>query len=143
MKIFVKDDKLIPTKGSEFAAAFDLKSFEDITLYKNQRYILDTGLTIQLPKNKCGLILPRSGLAAKNGITILNTPGLIDPDFIGVIKIILLNTGNLAFKINKYDRIAQLLIMDIKEVKFTKVSSLDKLSKTKRGKGGLGSTGVK
>lgn len=143
MKIYLTDDKLMPIKGSDGAAAFDLKSNERFTLLSNNRVAIDTGVALELPKNKCALILPRSGLAFKEGITVLNTPGLIDSDYRNYIKVILHNSGKLAFKINKYDRIAQLLIVDIKEIKFTKVNSLDKLSKTKRDKGGLGSTGIK
>ena len=102
--------------------------------------IIPTGISVSIPTGYDLQIRPRSGLAAKNSITVLNTPGTIDSDFRGEIKVILINLGNKKFKINPNDRIAQMVLCHTIKVKFKEVEILEE---TKRGSGGFGSTGIK
>lgn len=125
------------TKGS---AGFDLRSAEDVEIFPNQTVTISTGLRFSVPKNYEMQIRSRSGLASKNNIHVLNSPGCVDSDFRGVVKIILHNSDRwLTFGIKKGDRIAQGVICPAPEVKFLEVKELDK---TERGDGGFGSTGI-
>ncbi len=100
--------------------------------------LVPTGIAVAIPKNYEIQIRPRSGLAAKKGISVLNTPGTIDSDYRGEIKVILINLSNRSFAVNSGDRIAQMVICPVTKVKFKRVPNLPK---TLRGKGGFGSTG--
>lgn len=128
----------LPTRGSEGAAGLDLYSIENCKILPGERKIISTGLAIELPFSYEGQIRPRSGMAAKSGITVLNTPGTIDYGYTGEIKVILINLSNSPYEINPYDRIAQLVIQKV-EI-FDPVEVLE-LEKTERGDGGFGSTG--
>jgi dUTP pyrophosphatase len=101
--------------------------------------MVPTGLFFEIPEGYEVQVRPRSGLAAKNGVTVLNTPGTIDSDYRGEIKVILINLGDADFTINSGDRIAQMIIAPVTQAKFTITESL---SETERGTGGFGSTGV-
>jgi dUTP pyrophosphatase len=130
----------MPSRAHEDDAAFDLHADEAIELAPGARAAVATGIALALPPGSCGLVLPRSGLAARHGITVLNAPGLIDPGYRGEVMAILLNTDPVEpFAIERGDRIAQLLIARGEDVMLRAVS--DELEQTARGAGGLGSTG--
>ena len=122
------------SSGMDIAA--DVK--DDIVIKPGKSEVIPTGLAISIPKNFEIQIRPRSGLAAKNQISILNTPGTIDSDYRGEIKIILINLGKKSFVINSGDRVAQMILSPVVKAKLREVK---KLPKTVRGKKGFGSTG--
>ena len=124
------------------SAGMDLKANieEPITLAPLQRAMVPTGLYIALPEGTEAQVRPRSGLAAKHGVTVLNTPGTIDADYRGEIKVILVNLSNEPFTINPGERIAQMVVARYEKVEWNEVESLDQ---TERGAGGFGSTGTK
>ena len=124
------------------SAGMDLKANieESITLAPLQRAMVPTGLYIALPEGTEAQVRPRSGLAAKHGVTVLNTPGTIDADYRGEIKVILVNLSNDPFTINPGERIAQMVVARYEKVEWDEVESLDE---TERGAGGFGSTGTK
>lgn len=135
-----KGSQPIPEYATEQSAGVDLRAnIEDgILLEPLSRALVGTGLYIQLPKGFEAQIRPRSGLAAKHGITVLNAPGTIDADYRGEIKVILINLSHQSFVINPGERIAQMVIAAHEKVEFNVV---DKLNETARGEGGFGSTG--
>ena len=124
------------------SAGMDLKANieEPITLAPLQRAMVPTGLYIALPEGTEAQVRPRSGLAAKHGVTVLNTPGTIDADYRGEIKVILVNLSNEPFTINPGERIAQMVVARYEKVEWDVVDTLDE---TERGTGGFGSTGTK
>jgi dUTP pyrophosphatase len=132
----------LPTYATKAAAGVDLKAvLEDpIVLEPLERKIIGTGLKIALPEGYEAQVRPRSGLAAKQGISVLNAPGTIDADYRGEIGVILVNLSNKAVTIQPGDRIAQLVFAKFEQVQW---KSTDKLSTTERGTGGFGSTGKK
>ena len=122
-------------------AGADLVSTEDITLAPGQRATVGTGVSIALPDGYVALVVPRSGLAAKHGITVVNAPGTVDAGYRGEIKVTLLNTdASEVYAITAGDRIAQLLVMPVTRARFIPV---DRLPGTQRGDGGFGSTGYR
>tara|TARA_R110002072_G_scaffold98992_1_gene217810 strand:+ start:3529 stop:3978 length:450 start_codon:yes stop_codon:yes gene_type:complete len=121
--------------GMDLAAAIDAP----VTLPPGGRAMVPTGLAIALPAGYEAQIRPRSGLAAKNGVTVLNTPGTVDADYRGEVKVILINLGDEAFEIDRGMRIAQMVIAPVTQAGFTEV---DSLPETARGAGGFGSTGT-
>lgn len=131
-----------PFYATERSAGMDIKANieEPITLQPLQRAMIPTGLYIALPEGTEAQIRPRSGLAAKHGITVLNTPGTIDADYRGEIKVILVNLSNEDFVINPGERIAQMVVARYEKVEWDSVEVLDD---TERGAGGFGSTGTK
>ena len=135
-----KGSQPIPEYATEQSAGVDLRAnIEDgILLEPLSRALVGTGLYIQLPKGFEAQIRPRSGLAAKHGVTVLNAPGTIDADYRGEIKVILINLSHQSFVINPGERIAQMVIAAHEKVEFNVV---DKLDETARGEGGFGSTG--
>lgn len=141
MNILNKSNNPLPFFATENSAGMDLRANleNSITLRPLQRELISTGLYIQLPKNTVGLVCPRSGLAIKEGLTVLNAPGIIDEDFIGEIKIILINLSDKNIVINNGDRIAQLVITNYQQ---PTLELTDKLSSTNRGEGGFGHTGL-
>ena len=132
----------LPKYGTAQSAGVDLEAAVDssVTLKPGERSIIPTGLSIALPDGYEAQIRPRSGLAAKNGVTVLNTPGTIDADYRGEIKIILINLGQEDFIVERGMRVAQMIIAPYTQVDWQQVETLDE---TARGEGGLGSTGVK
>lgn len=135
-------DLEIPHYMTEGSAGMDLRAaiIENIVLKPMERRLIPTGFAIALPNNFEAQIRPRSGLAYKNGITVLNTPGTIDSDYRGELKVLLINLGNEDFIIERGARIAQVIIQKYEKVTFAMVNELDE---TDRSCGGYGSTGVK
>ena len=129
----------LPARAHDDDAGYDLYAVEPATIAPGARATLRTGIAIELPAGHAGLVLPRSGLAARHGIAIVNAPGLIDPGYRGELKVLLLNTDRTAaFQIAPGDRIAQLVIVRHEAPELVEVDSLDE---TVRGDGGFGSTG--
>ena len=133
-------DDLIPAKAHADDAAFDLRSRVDLLLEPGKVAIVPTGLFLELPVGYEAQVRPRSGLAAKHYITVLNSPGTVDAGYRGEVGAILFNAGETAFEIHRGDRISQMVIAALPDVTMTRV---DKLSETDRGAGGFGSTGKK
>lgn len=134
------EDIELPRKMSELASGFDLYAAvtEDIVFLPGQRGLVPTGLAIAMPAGLEAQIRPRSGLAFKHGITCLNTPGTIDADYRGEIKVLLINLGEEPFTIKRNERIAQMVFQIVPEVNLIPV---EELSDTARGAGGFGHTG--
>ena len=130
----------IPVYKTSGASGMDLMAFteEPIKIAPNNSYLVPTGLSMAFSEDYEVQIRPRSGLAAKNNISVLNTPGTIDSDYRGEIKIIIFNHGKKDFVINNKDRVAQMILTPVVKMKFEEV---DNLPDTLRGEGGFGSTG--
>lgn len=142
MKIVrLNKDLPLPQYQTSESAGMDLYASidSDIVLKHDEVQLIPTGIKVQLPSNYEMQIRPRSGLAAKHKVTVLNSPGIIDADFRGEIKVLLINHGNEDFIIHKGDRIAQAVINKVYQIPLLEVDELDE---TKRGEGGFGSTGV-
>ncbi|MCJ7746005.1 MAG: dUTP diphosphatase [Actinobacteria bacterium] len=138
---FIKIDPEAP--GPEYAhtgdAGCDLTSRINAVLDPGERALVPTGIAVSIPEGFAGFIQPRSGLASRHGVSIVNTPGLIDSHYRGEIKVILVNLDrNEPFRVNRGDKICQLVIQKVEQARFTEVEKLDP---TKRGTGGFGSTG--
>lgn len=142
MKVRIINDSRwdAPSYATEGSAGVDLKANidEPITLAPLQRVVVPTGLRIALPKGTEAQVRPRSGLAAKHGITVLNTPGTIDADYRGEVGVILINLSDKDFVINPGERVAQMVLARYERFEWEEVEQLDS---TSRGEGGLGSTG--
>jgi dUTP pyrophosphatase len=129
-----------PERANEHDAGWDLRAAEAATIGPGERASVGTGIAVAIPEGYAGLVLPRSGLAARHGIALVNAPGLIDAGYRGEVRVLLLNTDRAAaFEIAPGDRIAQLVVSRLPEVEFTEA---DALSSTARGAGGFGSSGV-
>ena len=141
IKVINKSKHALPKYQTELSAGMDLYANidEPITLKSLERTLVKTGLFISLPKGYEAQVRPRSGLAFKNGITVLNTPGTIDADYRGEIGVILVNLSSQDFTINDGDRIAQMVIAKHETATWEEVENLDE---TNRGEGGFGSSGV-
>lgn len=137
----VREGAVLPTYQTEYSAGLDLYACieEDIIINPNEIKLIPTGISIELPDGYEAQIRPRSGLAVKHGITVLNTPGTIDPDYRGEIMVILINLGKEPFKITKNTRIAQMIITKFERVNLKLTNTL---STTKRNNKGFGSTGL-
>jgi dUTP pyrophosphatase len=133
-------DLPLPFYATAGSAGMDLRAAinEPLTLAPMQRAMVPNGIKIALPEGYEAQVRPRSGLAAKHGVTVLNTPGTVDSDYRGELKTILINLGNEDFVIQRGERIAQMIIAPVMQVEPVEVQVLDK---TERGEGGLGSTG--
>lgn len=128
----------LPSYATDGAAGMDVVAAEDVTLAPGARHAIATGFAIAIPPGYEVQVRPRSGLALKHGITCLNTPGTIDEDYRGEVKVILANLGNEPFEVRRGERIAQLVPAKVQKAAFEEVDSLDL---TVRGQGGFGSTG--
>ena len=135
----ISPDASLPSYARPGDAGMDLKSAEDAVVEPGARLLVHTGLAMALPEGYEAQVRPRSGLALKHGITVLNTPGTIDEGYRGEVGVILFNTGDTAFKIAKGDRIAQMVIAPVTRARIVET---DDLGSTERGAGGFGSTGV-
>ena len=142
IKIVNKSAYPLPEYATALSAGLDLKAniTEPVTLKPLERILVPTGLFIALPEGTEAQVRPRSGLAAKHGITVLNSPGTIDADYRGEIKVILVNLSNEPFVINPGERIAQMVVARFERAQWVAVQELDS---TERGEGGFGSTGRK
>ncbi len=141
IQIINKSKHQLPNYETSASAGMDLRANIDsaVSLKPLERAVIKTGLYIALPNGYEAQVRPRSGLAAKNGITVLNAPGTIDADYRGEIGVILVNLSNETFTINDGERIAQLVIATYQQATWEEVEILEE---TKRGKGGFGSTGL-
>ena len=142
IKIVNKSAYPLPDYATALSAGLDLKAniTEPVTLKPLERILVPTGLFIALPEGTEAQVRPRSGLAAKYGITVLNSPGTIDADYRGEIKVILVNLSSEPFVINPGERIAQMVVARFERAQWVEVQELDS---TERGEGGFGSTGRK
>ncbi len=140
VKIINESKHSLPAYQTEHAAGLDLQANldESVILVPGDRKLISTGLKIELPIGYEAQIRPRSGLAFKHGITVLNSPGTIDADYRGELKVLLINHGNEAFEVKDGERIAQMVISKHEQIKW-QIST--ELSETNRGEGGYGSTG--
>lgn len=139
VKVVADSPRFIPQKAHDSDVGYDLASSEHVYLVPGQRQLVDVGIRIAVPENMGAFIHPRSGLAHRHGITVLNTPGTLDPGFTGRVKVNLVNLGDKVVTIYPHDRIAQLVFKKVESPGFTEV---DDLLPTKRGAGGHGSTGT-
>ena len=142
IKVINKGRQPLPEYATPLSAGLDLRANIDVpvTLHPMERRLIGTGLYMALPPGFEAQVRPRSGLALKHGITVLNSPGTIDADYRGEIKVLLVNLSNEPFVINEGERIAQMVVAKHEQADFTLVSELDE---TERGDGGYGHTGVK
>lgn len=142
IKVVNKGNQPLPKYQTVQSAGMDLRANIDapVILKPLDRKLIPTGLHIALPEGYEAQIRPRSGLTIKNGITIINTPGTIDPDYRGDVGVILVNISNEDFVVKPGDRIAQMVINKFEQAKFEVVEELDE---TERGEGGYGHTGIK
>lgn len=143
VKIINKSNNELPAYETACSAGMDLRAYLPdgaILLKPLQRTLVPTGLFMEIPNGYEGQVRPRSGLAIKNGISVLNTPGTIDADYRGEIKIILVNLSDTNFVINSGERIAQIVFTKCEQME---VVNVETLSETERGTGGFGHTGIK
>lgn len=140
IRIINQSDNTLPAYETLHAAGMDLRAFlpESVTIKPTERVLIPTGLSIELPEGYEAQIRPRSGLAFKHGITVLNSPGTIDADYRGEIKVLLINFGTEPFEIKSGERIAQMIVAAHETVEWNQVENL---SETARGAGGYGHTG--
>lgn len=143
LKVFRKDESVIlPRYEKAGDSGLDLRSAEEVEIAPLSRAVVSTGLVVELPPGHEGQVRPRSGLAAKHGITVLNTPGTVDNCYRGEVKAILFNTSREIFRVEKGMRIAQLVVAPVVTVEVSEVGE-EELIKTERGVDGFGSTGHK
>lgn len=144
-KVYNASENALPAYESAMAAGLDVRAnlSEPMILNPGERKLVPTGLYLELPENCEAQIRPRSGLAFKHGITVLNSPGTIDPDYRGEVKVLLINLSNEAFEIQNGERIAQMVISRFQQIEWQSVGSVEELSDTERGAGGFGHSGKK
>lgn len=138
LQILHPEAKLPGCAYSDGDAGLDLSSVADMTLREGERALVPTGIAVAIPKGFAGFVQPRSGLAARHGITLTNSPGLIDSNYRGEIIVIMQNTGHEDFEINVGDRIAQLVVVPVEHIELEPVQ---KLPESDRGDDGFGSSG--
>lgn len=141
VKCVTSPGAVLPSYQTKGAAGADICACieSDVVIGVGERVMVPTGLFFEIPQGYEVQVRPRSGLAVKNGVTCLNTPGTIDSDYRGEVKVILINLGQKPFTVKNGDRIAQIVVSPVEQASFCKV---DVLSSTERGEGGFGSTGV-
>jgi dUTP pyrophosphatase len=131
---------LLPTRAHDGDAGLDLYASEEAVLEPGERAAVRTGIAVEIPDGQAGLVLPRSGLAARHGIALVNAPGLIDAGYRGEIRVLLLNTDRgTAFTVARGDRIAQLVLVRVESAEIVEVEAL---ASSERGAGGFGSSGT-
>jgi dUTP pyrophosphatase len=135
----VDADVPLPAYARDDDAGLDLHAAEAVTLAPGARALVPTGLALAIPPGFAGLVLPRSGLALRHGLTCLNTPGLIDAGYRGEVKVLLVNLGAVSVTLQRGDRIAQLIVQRVERVVLDLVTELPPSA---RGTGGFGSTGI-
>ncbi len=135
----IREDAILPAYAHQGDAGLDIRSIEDVTVPAGGRTLVHTGLVMVLPEGYEGQVRPRSGIALKYGVTVLNTPGTIDAGYRGEVGVVLFNSGTVDFTVKKGDRIAQLVIAPVTTANVVEVESVDE---TVRGTGGFGSTGA-
>ena len=135
----VHPDAVLPSYAHPSDAGMDVRSVEDMVLAPGRRALVHTGLVMLLPPGYEAQVRPRSGLALKSGVTVLNTPGTIDSGYRGEVGVILINLGDSEFQVRKGDKVAQLVIAPVTQPEIVETDAVDE---TDRGVGGFGSTGV-
>ncbi len=135
----INEDALLPFQANKGDAGLDLFSTEEKVIKAGEAELINTGIVIELPEGTEAQVRPRSGLALKHTVTVLNSPGTIDEGFRGKIKVILINHGKEDFKVEKQMRIAQMVIAPVAKVN---IINVDELTNTERGEGGFGSSGL-
>jgi len=142
IKMFRADkNAVIPKYATEGSHGLDLVSVETVKIAPYDRVTIRTGIHMEIPERYAGFVCPRSGMASKHGITVLNSPGLVDCDFRGEVKVILYNSSGIPFLVEEGMKIAQLVIMLAPKAEIVESNSLEDLTKTERGHNGFGSTG--
>lgn len=137
----LREDAVLPAQAYPGDAGLDLAAAEAVTLGPGERAVVGTGLAVAIPEGHAGLVVPRSGLAARHGISKVNTPGVIDSGYRGELKVILLNTDRSEpFTVERGMRIAQLVVVPVPAVRLVEV---DELPESERGADGLGSSGTR
>jgi dUTP pyrophosphatase len=137
----LRDDAVLPSRAHSGDAGFDLSACEEVTIGVGERATVGTGLTIEIPDGHAGLVAPRSGLALRHGLSMVNAPGVIDAGYRGEVRIILLNTDREhAFTVEPGMRIAQLVVVPIAAVELVETREV---TATDRGEGGFGSSGLR
>ena len=134
----IRPDAVLPTRAYDGDAGLDLPSADALVLGPGERAVVGTGLAVAIPPGYAGFVQPRSGLAARNGISIVNTPGLVDSGYRGEVKVVLLNTGDEPFEVEPGMRIAQFVVLPVAAVEPVEVAELPA---TERGERGHGSSG--
>lgn len=140
MEFTLEDGALAPAYQTEGSAGMDLRSLEEAELQPMERRMIRTGVRVAIPPGYEGQVRPRSGLALKHGITMVNSPGTIDSDYRGEIAVIAINLGQSVVKLGRGERIAQLVICPVARAELVPAETLDE---TPRGEGGFGSTGTR
>ena len=135
----VHPDAVLPSYAHPSDAGMDVRSVEDLTIAPGKRALVHTGLVMLLPPKYEAQVRPRSGLALKSGVTVLNTPGTIDSGYRGEVGVILANFGETDFQVKKGDKIAQIVIVPVTQPEIVETTEVDE---TDRGAGGFGSTGI-
>lgn len=137
----VADDVITPIYSTPGSAACDIHAYENKTIPAGGKCMVRTGLFLEVPEGYECQVRPRSGLASKHGVTVMNSPGTVDSDFRGEMCVLLVNTSTTAYRVTLHDRIAQLIFAPVTRAEFS-LAAYDELSKTTRGDGGWGSTGT-
>ena len=135
----MEEDAVVPSYANIGDAGMDLTSIEDVFFSKGEIKIIRTGIRVKIPQGTVGMICPRSGLAAKSGITVINSPGILDEKYRGELKVALVNLSNTGYQVSKGDRIAQLVITPYISCEVLITDDFDE--NTGRGAGGFGSSG--
>lgn len=141
-KVLVKrihPDAVMPSYAHEGDAGVDLYSVEDLTLQSGERKLVPTGIQLSFPRGYEAQVRPKSGLALKQGLSVLNTPGTVDHGYRGEVGVIVVNLGHEQVEIKKGTKVAQMIFNKIEEAEFEEAQDLDE---TRRGEGGFGSTGI-
>ena len=137
----LRDDAVLPSRAHSGDAGFDLSACEEITIGVGERAAVGTGIAVEIPDGHAGLVVPRSGLALRHGISMVNSPGVIDAGYRGEVRLLLLNTDNAsAFTVEPGMRVAQLLVVPLADIELIES---DEATATDRGVGGFGSTGLR
>jgi dUTP pyrophosphatase len=137
----LRNDAVLPSRAHTGDAGFDLSACEEITIAVGERAAVGTGIAVEIPVGHAGLVVPRSGLALRHGISMVNSPGVIDAGYRGEVRLLLLNTDNeSAFTVEPGMRVAQLLVVPVADVELVET---DEVTATDRGAGGFGSSGLR
>lgn len=145
VKVLNKSNNPTPAYETPGSSGMDVRAFceKSIVIEPNRRALIKTGLHVGLPEGYEIQVRPRSGLALKKGITVVNTPGTVDESYKGEIGVILINHGDEPFVVNSGDRIAQLVLQKVPKINWIPVDTIEELGESERGEGGFGHTGVK
>jgi dUTP pyrophosphatase len=137
----LRDDAVLPSRAHSGDAGLDLSACEEVTIEVGERAAVGTGIAVEIPEGHAGLVVPRSGLALRHGLTLVNTPGVIDAGYRGEVRLLLLNTDNTSpFTVEPGMRIGQLLVVPVADVE---VVETREVTTTDRGAGGFGSSGLR